>query len=145
MKFNAYKSSLKHEVLQLTKNKINKYTTGFSYRQWHPVCPNWTPRNPSRDDGILSSSTGQWVLGCSTMTVAPRLPYRYSRYAELTWHRPTKIRPIAWKSNVSSQLKTRVNRPSWLPRAFTDSVFPVPAGPNGEPPRRECSAWVMVR
>jgi hypothetical protein len=36
---------------------------------------------------------------------------------------------ITWKSNVSSQLKTNTNLPSWLPRAFTDSVFPVPAGP----------------
>lgn len=36
---------------------------------------------------------------------------------------------FTWKSNVSSQLKTNTNLPSWLPRAFTDSVFPVPAGP----------------
>ena len=35
-----------------------------------------------------------------------------------------------WKSKVSSQLKTRTNRPSWLPSAFTDSVLPVPAGPT---------------
>jgi len=35
-----------------------------------------------------------------------------------------------WKSNVSSQLKTSTKRPSWLPRAFTDSVLPVPAGPR---------------
>lgn len=47
-----------------------------------------------------------------------------------TWHRPTKIRPMAWKSKVSSQLKTSTKRPSWLPRAFTDSVLPVPAGPE---------------
>jgi hypothetical protein len=34
-----------------------------------------------------------------------------------------------WKSKVSSQLKTSTKRPSWLPSALTDSVFPVPAGP----------------
>lgn len=49
-----------------------------------------------------------------------------------TWQRPTKIRPIAWKSKVSSQLNTSTKRPSWLPRAFTDSVFPVPAGPTNK-------------
>jgi hypothetical protein len=47
-----------------------------------------------------------------------------------TWHWPKKIRPIAWKSNVSSQLNTKTKRPNWWPRAFTDSVFPVPAGPK---------------
>jgi hypothetical protein len=47
-----------------------------------------------------------------------------------TWHRPTKMRPIAWKSNVSSQLNTKTKRPNWCPRALTDSVFPVPAGPK---------------
>ena len=35
-----------------------------------------------------------------------------------------------WKSKVSSQLNTNTNLPSWWPRAFTDSVFPVPAGPE---------------
>ena len=34
-----------------------------------------------------------------------------------------------WKSKVSSQLNTSTNLPSWFPRAFTDSVLPVPAGP----------------
>ena len=48
----------------------------------------------------------------------------------LTWQRPTKMRPMAWKSNVSSQLNTSTNRPSWFPRALTDSVLPVPAGPK---------------
>ena len=37
---------------------------------------------------------------------------------------------FTWKSNVSSQLKTSTKRPIWLPRAFTDSVLPVPAGPR---------------
>lgn len=34
-----------------------------------------------------------------------------------------------WKSKFSSQLKTNTNLPSWFPKAFTDSVLPVPAGP----------------
>ncbi|MPC14664.1 hypothetical protein E2C01_007435 [Portunus trituberculatus] len=38
---------------------------------------------------------------------------------------------MAWKSKVSSQLNTSTKRPSWLPRALTDSVLPVPAGPGG--------------
>ena len=37
---------------------------------------------------------------------------------------------LTWKSKVSSQLKTSTNLPSWLPRALTDSVLPVPAGPE---------------
>ena len=73
-----------------------------------------------------------------------------------TWQRPMKMRPIAWKSNVSSQQKTSTNLPSCTPRALTDSVLPegkvrsmkkllqlmasfceslpVPAGPKGAPP-----------
>lgn len=43
-----------------------------------------------------------------------------------------------WKSNVSSQLKTRTKRPSWWPRAFTDSVFPVPAGPRWKTNSVDC-------
>lgn len=62
-----------------------------------------------------------------------------------TWHKPIKIRPIAWKSKVSSQLKTNTNRPSWAPKALTDSVLPVPAGPNGAPPILKCNACVNVK
>ena len=47
-----------------------------------------------------------------------------------TWQRPIKMRPMAWKSKPSSQLKTNTNRPNWWPSAFTVSVFPVPAGPR---------------
>ena len=61
-------------------------------------------------DNIFSSS----LLNSSKQPQAP------------TWHNPTKILPMAWKSKVSSQLNTRTKRPSWLPRDFTDSVFPVP-------------------
>ena len=73
------------------------------------VCTCWDTA-----DNILSSS----LLNSSKQPQAP------------TWHRPTKIRPIAWKSNVSSQLKTSTKRPNWWPRALTDSVLPVPAGPR---------------
>eukprot|EP00972_Heterocapsa_arctica_P043315 6390367-Heterocapsa_arctica.AAC.1 len=48
--------------------------------------------------------------------------------------RPMKIRPMAWKSMPSSQLKTSTCRPRQAPRAFSDSVLPVPAGPSGLPP-----------
>lgn len=44
----------------------------------------------------------------------------------------SKNSELTWKSKVSSQLKTRTNLPSWFPRAFTDSVLPVPAGPRQE-------------
>ena len=69
-------------------------------------------------ESILSSS----LLNSSKQPHAP------------TWHKPTKILPIAFPSKVSSQLNTRTNLPSYEPSALTDSVFPVPAGPNGEPP-----------
>ena len=36
-----------------------------------------------------------------------------------------------------SQFMTTTNRPSWAPSAFTLSVFPVPAGPNGLPPKKK--------
>ena len=62
-----------------------------------------------------------------------------------TWQRPTKILPIALKSKFSSQLKTKTNLPSWPPNAFTDSVFPVPAGPNGAPPNLKYKPWVKVK
>ena len=39
---------------------------------------------------------------------------------------------------TSSQLKTRTCLPNRPPRAFTDSVFPVPAGPYGFPPMPMC-------
>ena len=42
---------------------------------------------------------------------------------------PMKILPIDLKSMPSSQLNTRTCLPKAYPRAFTDSVFPVPAGP----------------
>lgn len=76
------------------------------------VCTCWDTA-----DNILSSKR----LNSSKQPQAP------------TWQRPTKILPIAWKSNVSSQLNTRTNRPNWWPNAFTDSVFPVPAGPAKQP------------
>ena len=43
--------------------------------------------------------------------------------------RPIKILPMALKSIPSSQLNTRTCLPNACPKAFTDSVFPVPAGP----------------
>ena len=56
---------------------------------------------------------------------------------EMHFRRPTNENSFSetkhwftWKSKVSSQLNTNTNRPSWWPRAFTDSVFPVPAGPE---------------
>ena len=62
-----------------------------------------------------------------------------------TWHSPRKMRPMAWKSKDSSQLNTRQKRPSSDASIFTDSVLPVPAGPNGLPPRPIASACVSVR
>ena len=73
--------------------------------------------------------------------------------------------PPTWKSKRSSQLKTSTNLPNWWPRAFTDSVLPVPAGPackqhmwsasditlssthppNGDPPSLSSRAWVIVK
>ena len=47
-----------------------------------------------------------------------------------TWHNPTKIRPIALKSNDSSQLNTNTKRPNMAPNILTLSVLPVPAGPG---------------
>lgn len=40
---------------------------------------------------------------------------------------------------TSSQLNMRTKRPTSPPNAFTDSVFPVPAGPKGFPTRPRCS------
>lgn len=47
--------------------------------------------------------------------------------------------------HTSSQLKTRTWRPNRPPRALTDSVLPVPAGPYGFPPSPIFMAWVRVR
>lgn len=49
------------------------------------------------------------------------------------------------KSNVSSQLNTNTNLPNYAPNAFTLSVLPVPAGPNGDPPILKCNAYVNVK
>ena len=58
-------------------------------------------------------------------------------HTEMHFRRPTNENSFfetkhwcTWKSKVSSQLNTNTNLPSWWPRAFTDSVFPVPAGPE---------------
>lgn len=56
-----------------------------------------------------------------------------------------KILPIALKSKFSSQQKIKTNLPKALPSALTDSVLPVPAGPNGDPPILKCKAWVKVK
>lgn len=61
-----------------------------------------------------------------------------------TWARPEYMRPIDLKSNPSEQLTTITYMPKDLPRSLTVSVFPVPAGPLGEPPRCRCSAVVRV-
>ena len=52
-------------------------------------------------------------------------------YHTFTTHEKCTMPKPTWKSNVSSQLKTNTNLPNWLPKAFTDSVLPVPAGPGG--------------
>ena len=58
---------------------------------------------------------------------------------------PIKILPIDLKSIPSSQLKTNTYLPNAYPIAFTDSVFPVPAGPYGFPPNPICIPYVNVR
>jgi hypothetical protein len=52
---------------------------------------------------------------------------------------------MAFPSKVSSQLNTRTYLPSYDPKAFTDSVFPVPAGPKGDPPSLQCNAYDNVK
>ena len=47
---------------------------------------------------------------------------------------PINILPILLKSIPSSQLNTKTYLPKVYPKAFTDSVLPVPAGPYGFPP-----------
>mmetsp|Transcript_4777 Transcript_4777/g.10759 ORF Transcript_4777/g.10759 Transcript_4777/m.10759 type:complete len:282 (+) Transcript_4777:78-923(+) len=44
----------------------------------------------------------------------------------------------------SVQLVTTTNTPNALPRSFTVSVLPVPAGPAGAPPRHMPMAWESV-
>lgn len=43
--------------------------------------------------------------------------------------RPINILPMLLKSMPSSQLNTKTYLPNNYPKALTDSVFPVPAGP----------------
>ena len=43
--------------------------------------------------------------------------------------KPIKILPIDLKSIPSSQLNTKTYLPKAYPKALTDSVLPVPAGP----------------
>lgn len=62
----------------------------------------------------------------------------------LTWAKPEYIRPMDLKSRPSEQLTTMTYMPRALPRSLTVSVFPVPAGPLGEPPRCRCKAVVSV-
>lgn len=58
---------------------------------------------------------------------------------------PINILPIDLKSMPSSQLNTKTYLPNAYPKAFTDSVFPVPAGPYGLPPYPICIPYVKVR
>ena len=54
------------------------------------------------------------------------------------------MRPIDAALKPSSQQNTTTCFPSCAPSAFTHSVLPVPAGPNGFPPIRACSACVSA-
>ena len=58
---------------------------------------------------------------------------------------PLKNLPMARKSRPSLQLKTTHCLARALARSFVVSVFPVPAGPAGAPPKIICSAPMMVR
>jgi len=48
---------------------------------------------------------------------------------------PLKNFAIEYMFNPSEQLKTRHYVANNFAKSFTDSVFPVPAGPNGDPPK----------
>ena len=54
--------------------------------------------------------------------------------------------PMFFDGGVISQDETRkpFNKPT-LAKSLTVSVFPVPAGPAGDPPRCRCRAPVKVR
>ena len=58
--------------------------------------------------------------------------------------RPLKKRPITIKSMASEQLKTTINFAKALPRSFTVSVLPVPAGPAGAHPKLNYIAFIIV-
>jgi hypothetical protein len=60
------------------------------------------------------------------------------------WMSPEKMMDIARESSVSPQLVTTQRNARPLARSFTVSVFPVPAGPAGAPPRKKVSAVVNV-
>ena len=68
------------------------------------------------DDTALRTSSSRRL----NSSKHPRAPH---------FSRPVKMRPMDLKSNSSSQLNTKTCRPMACPRAFTDSVLPVPAGP----------------
>ena len=51
------------------------------------------------------------------------------------WARPLKIRAVVSMSICSEQLLTITPKPKFLPKSFTVSVLPVPAGPAGAPPK----------
>lgn len=65
-------------------------------------------------------------------------------------HAPAAINPlknfaIAWMFNPSEQLNTTHYIANAFARSFVVSVFPVPAGPSGAPPRFNCNADIRVR
>lgn len=64
-------------------------------------------------------------------------------------HAPEEVSPlknlaIAWVFKPSPQLKTIHYTATALAKSFTDSVFPVPAGPSGAPPKFNCNAPTNV-
>ena len=81
------------------------------------------------------SMTFQWLplqefFPCFSMTVIFSMPQLWPFIVHIQTQYDRWWKVFTWKSKVSSQLKTSTKRPIWLPRAFTDSVLPVPAGPK---------------
>ena len=58
--------------------------------------------------------------------------------------KPLKNLAIAATSSWSEQLKTMHYLADALARSFVVSVFPVPAGPSGAPPKFSCKAPIKV-
>lgn len=58
---------------------------------------------------------------------------------------PDKYRPIVIKSTLSEQLNTKHLIYKAFDKSLTVSVLPVPAGPDGQPPKCIFKAFVKVK
>ena len=140
-------AALRNRVRRLSGRRERPAYVGFMVTNT-PVCScTWSVR-PTSSMAERDASPCWIACTCCETLLSTRSSSRLNSSKQPnapTRHTPRNRRPIAWKSNCRSQLKTSTRRPSAAPSALTVSVLPVPAGPKHSPKQRARSAWVSVR